>query len=154
MEFQTDKEKYDYVIYYVATCQIKNKEYGKIIENFILNHHGIHMFTYSFSMDSIPCIVKINSDEFTGEADIDNAEYDLIEVVKQEIDDKAQEILSRLPEDILSEFEKRHVYPYCHYEAKDLTKDYITSEAYQYEERFEHDSDIGDVRDIIQIFER
>ena len=244
MEFQTDQEKDDYVIYYIATCQIKNKEYGKIIENFILNPHGIYMPTYDFFMDkavimrellskeminfynietffyehkhkiiydatlgedlegivnlikeanhlflvgdrekfidvvyknlsiatdnfygdmnyfdelasdNIPHAVESNSDEFTGEVDIDNAEYDLVKITKQEVDCKAQEILDRLPEDILLEFEKRHNYSQFIYEAKDLIKDYIRSEEYSCEERFERDSNIEGIKDIIQIFER
>ena len=238
MEFQTDKEKDDYVIYCIAACRIKNKEYGKIIENFILNPHGIYMFTYDFFMDkavimrellskemihfynletffyehkykiiydatleeglegivdlineinhlflvgdrenfidvvyknltiatdnfygdmnhfdelasdSIPHVVEANSDVFTGEVDIDNAEYCLVRIIEQEVDCKAQEILDRLPEDILLEFEKRHNYSQFIYEAKDLIKEYSC------EERFERDSNIEGIKDIIQIFER
>ena len=244
MEFQTDKEKDDYLIYYIATCRIKNRGYSKIIENFILNPHSIYMFTYDLFMnkaiimrellskeminfynletffrerkyriiydatlgegledivdlineinhlfladdrkkfidavyedlsiatddfyadmnycdelasDNIPNVVEVNSDRFTGEVDIYNAEYDLVRIVEQEVDYKAQEILDKLPEDILLEFEKRYSYPHFIYEAKDLIKDYIRSEEYSCEERFERGSNIESIKDITQIFER
>lgn len=244
MEFQTDNEKDDYIIYYIATCQIKNKEYDKIIENFILNPHGIYMSIYNLFMNKtvtmrellsqeminfynldtffhehnyqiisdatleedlesivslinkinhlflvgdrekfidavyknlsiatdrfyedidyfdelasniIPHIVKANSDELTGEVDIDSAEYGLVRIVGQEVDCKAQEILGKLPEDILLEFEKRYNYPQFIYEAKDLIEDYIRSEEYSCEERFKIGSNIEGIKEIIQIFER
>ena len=59
MEFQTDKEKDDYVIYCIAACRIKNKEYGKII----LNPHGIYMFTYDFFMDKAVIMRELLSKE-------------------------------------------------------------------------------------------
>lgn len=244
LEFQTDKEKDDYVIYHIAAYRIKNKDYDKIIENFILNPHSIYVFTYNlfinkaiimrellskemikfYNLETFFCehkykiiydatlggslegivglineinhlflvddrekfidlvyknlsiatddfygdmnyfdelasgsihhVVEANSDKFTGEVDIHNAEYDLIRIIEQEVNYKAQEILGRLPEDILSEFEKRYSYPQFIYEAKDLIEDYIRSEEYSCEERFERDSNIKDIKDIIQIFER
>lgn len=75
-------------------------------------------------------------------------------ITKQEVDCKVQEILGRLPEDILLEFEKRYIYSQFIYEAKDLIKDYIRFEEYSCEERFERDSNIEGIKDIIQIFER
>lgn len=243
-EFQTDKEKDDYVIYYIATYRIKNKEYIKIIENFILNPHGIYIFTYDLFMnkavimrellskeminfynleaflyenkykiisdstfeeslknivnlineinylflvgdrekfidvvyenlsiatdnfygdmdyfgelanENIPYVVESKSNEFNGEVDIYKAEYELIRIIEQEFDRKAQEILGKLPEDILLEFKKRYNYPQFIYEAKDLIEDYIRSEEYSCEERFKIGSNIEGIKEIIQIFER
>lgn len=244
LEFQTDKEKDDYVIYYIATCRIKNKEYSKIIVNFILNPHGIYMLTYDLFInkavimrellskeminfynletffyenkykiisdstfeeslknivdlineinylflvgdreifidiiyknlsiatdnfygdinyfyelanENIPHVVESKSNEFNGEVDVYKAEYELIRIIEQEFDCKAQEILSKLPEDILLKFEKRYDYPQFIYEAKDLIEDYIRSEEYSYNEGFKCDSNIEGIKDIIQIFER
>lgn len=244
MEFQSDKEKDDYAIYYVATCRIKNTEYGKIIKNFILNPHGIFISIYDLFMDktvimrellskeminfynldtffhehkyqiisdatlnedlesivsliskinhlflagdrekfidvvyknlsiatdnfygdmdyfgelaneNIPYVVESKSNEFNGEVDIYKAEYELIRIIEQEFDRKAQEILGKLPEDILLEFKKRYNYPQFIYEAKDLIEDYIRSEEYSCEERFKIGSNIEGIKEIIQIFER
>ena len=47
--------------------------------------------------DSISHVVEANLDEFTGEVDTYNAEYDLVKIIEQEVDCKVQEILGRLP---------------------------------------------------------
>ena len=136
-----DRENFIDVVYKNLTIATDNF-YGD------MNHFD------ELASDSIPHVVEANSDVFTGEVDIDNAEYCLVRIIEQEVDCKAQEILDRLPEDILLEFEKRHNYSQFIYEAKDLIKDYIRSEEYSCEERFERDSNIEGIKDIIQIFER
>ena len=104
--------------------------------------------------ENIPYVVESKSNEFNGEVDIYKAEYELIRIIGQEFDRKAQEILGKLPEDILLEFKKRYNYPQFIYEAKDLIEDYIRSEEYSCEERFKIGSNIEGIKEIIQIFER
>lgn len=100
-------------------------------------------------------IVKQNGDILTGI--VHNVKYDLEEAVSQRIDVLAQDILMRLPQDILDFFKEKYVYEDVVYEgeASDFVDDYFSDHNYYGDDDRYNNSPSDEVDDlIIQIFER
>lgn len=243
LEFETEFERTDFIIYCIVVWNIKREEYIEIVQSFIKTPHDIFVYDFFEPKHSIVCrllnknlfkyynleiffkeeqsevlnnimkgnnleglvkildvldnillikdrtshidlafkylsnvvddfycdmdlfddlagqviddIVKQNGDILTGI--VHNVKYDLEEAVSQRIDVLAQDILMRLPQDILDFFKEKYVYEDVVYEgeASDFVDDYFSDHNYYGDDDRYNNSPSDEVDDlIIQIFER